>query len=311
MRKAFIGLAALAVLIPALFAANGLLLAGGTRPRMGRVVAAVPPQVHHPTGAVSVVSFNIAKCFVHLGKGRLAGNSSVQARLDEVASIVRGESPDVLFLSEIAWEAGWGGINQVTYLAEHTGLTNWAFGENFCFGFPGYRVISGNAILTHHPVLKALENPDLPGRRPFFVTRNNRRVLVGEIVLHGEAIRLYSIHNDSFVPTNNLAQMMWILDHTRGHRAIMAGDFNATPQSPSLRALRQSDSFAGEWAGPPTLPNVNPDRTIDFIFGPTPWEVVRHRVLTNGASDHCAVATVFRTHGVSPAIDRPAEGLRP
>jgi endonuclease/exonuclease/phosphatase family metal-dependent hydrolase len=283
------------VSIPLLFVINGLLLAKGQTPRSGHVVATIPADVHHQTGVVEVLSINAAKGFVYLGCGKLEKKAAVQARLDELAALVRREKPDYLFLSEIVWEAGWNGINQVTYLAKSTGLTNWIFGENFCFGFPGHRVVSGNAILTHHPVLTALDNPDLPGRQPFYITRNNRRMLVGETRIGAETIRLYSLHNDSFVPTNNLAQVERILDHVRGHPAILAGDFNAMPDSPSIQALKNSGLFAGVWSGPSTFQNVNPVRTIDYIFGPAQWEVCEHRVLTNSATDHCAVWTSFQT----------------
>jgi endonuclease/exonuclease/phosphatase family metal-dependent hydrolase len=244
-------------------------------------------------GEVRIMAFNIAKGFVYLGRGRFAEAGEVRARLDGIAAMVRAENPDLLFLSEIAWEAGWGGVNQVTYLATHTGLTNWAFGENFCLGFPGHRLVSGNAILTRLPDLRALANPDLPGHRPFYVTRNNRRALVAEGLIGGEPVRLYALHNDSFVPTNNLAQMRWLLTDAAGHRSIMAGDFNETPRSPSLRALLDTGAFAGVTDGPPTMPNTNPDRTIDYIFAPADWRVLRHAVLTNDVSDHCAVVTAF------------------
>jgi endonuclease/exonuclease/phosphatase family metal-dependent hydrolase len=292
MRKIATAILCFLLLVPGLFLANGLLLARGTVPRSGHVVSSMHIDAS-ASNEVRVMAFNIAKCFVYVGGGRLAPSGQVRDRLDEIARIVRGEQPDVLFLSEIAWEAGWGGVNQVTYLAEHTGMTNWAFGENFCFGFPGHRVVSGNAILTRKPTLKALANPDLPGRRPFYITRNNRRALVAKAVLGGEPIRLYSLHNDSFVPTNNLAQMEWLLADARGHRSIMAGDFNETPRSPSLRQLAKSGMFAGVAEGPPTIPNVSPDRTIDYIFGPAGWHVLRHSVITNSVSDHCAVFTVF------------------
>ena len=218
----------------------------------------------------------------------------MQARIAGLAELVRTSQPDLLFLSEAVWEGGWGGVNQVTELAGATGLTNYVFGENFCFGWPGHRLISGNAILSRGPALRARANLDLPGRRPFWITRNNRRALRAEWGDAADALRLVALHNDSFVPTNNLAQVRYLLERAGSGPEVWAGDFNATPESDSLRLLRQSGRFTGEWAGPPTLPNEAPDRTIDYVLGPAAWTVVAHRVLTNRWSDHCAVVTTFR-----------------
>lgn len=284
----------LLLLPPLLFVLNGLVLAKGRFPRAGQVRSAVPVRFGAEAGGVSIMAFNVAKGFVDQGGGRFADRADVQARLDGVAALVRTQHPDYLFLSEVAWAAGWRGVNQVTYLAEATGLTNWLFGENFCFGVPGYRIISGNAVLSRHGALRPVGNPDLAGRRPFYRTRNNRRMLVAESVIGGAPVRLYALHNDSFVPTNNLAQVAQILAHVGGRPAVLAGDFNATPDSASMGLLRASGRFSAEWSGPPTLPNVAPDRTIDYILAPAAWRVVEHRVLTNGVSDHCAVWTRFQ-----------------
>ena len=161
-----------------LWVLNGTFLARGTRPRQGHVVAASARPTASVSNQVTVMAFNIAKCFVYEGRGRLADRAAVEARLAGVAALVREQNPDLLFLSEAVWEGGWGGVNQVTELAWGTGLTNYVFGENFCFGWPGHRLVCGNAILSRGPPLRALANPDLPGRRPFWVTRNNRRALL-------------------------------------------------------------------------------------------------------------------------------------
>lgn len=294
LRRLALALLLLAGLVPASFLFNGLVLGKGNTPRSGCTRAdGVSGARESTTGELTLMAFNVAKGFAYVGRGRFAPAGEVRARLDGIARMVRAEHPDYLFLSEAAWESGPGRFNQITYLASATGLTNWAFGENFCFGFPGYRMICGNAILTRRS-LRAVANPDLPGRRPFFVTRNNRRALVAETEVGGAPLRLYSLHNDSFVPTNNLAQVRFLLAHAQGGASVFAGDFNAAPGSESIECLRRSGRFAGEWSGPPTLPNVAPDRAIDFVLAPAGWELRGHRVLTNDLSDHCAVVARFR-----------------
>lgn len=294
-RRARLLLGALLLTSPALlWVLNGTLLARGIEPRQGRVAAAIPVSARVGSDRVTIMAFNLAKGFVYEGRGRLADRAAVEARVAGVADLVRAQDPDLLFLSEVVWEGGWGGVNQVTELARATGLTNYVFGENFCFGWPGHRLISGNAILSRDVPVRTLGNPDLPGRRPFWVTRNNRRALLAEWGAGASSLLLVSLHNDSFVPTNNLAQVRFLLERVGARPAVWAGDFNATPDSESMQLLRRSGRFATVWSGPPTIPNERPDRTIDYVLGPAAWTVVEHRVLTNRWSDHCAVVTTFR-----------------
>ena len=123
--------------------------------------------------------------------------------------------------------------------------------------------------------------------------------------LGAATVTLFSVHNDSFVPTNNLAQAEWVARRARGRESVVAGDFNATPESPSMRVFRGSGRFVAVWDSPPTIPNANPDRAIDYILAPRRWELAGHHVLTNAASDHCAVAAAFRMPRAAGLPARP------
>jgi endonuclease/exonuclease/phosphatase family metal-dependent hydrolase len=154
-------------------------------------------------------------------------------------------------------------------------------------------MVSGNAILSSWP-LETVANPSLAGRQPFYVAKNNRRVLWCQTRLAGRPLLLASIHNDSFDLANNRKQMQQILDYAGTRDAILAGDFNAEPGDASIQLIRDSKRFAGVFDGKPTFPSDQPSRQIDFIFVPAGWELLDWRVLDTQASDHRPVVSVFR-----------------
>ena len=69
-----------------------------------------------------------------------------------MAKVIREENPDFVFLSEAVRECTPCPVNQLELLAELCGMHAWAFGENYCFGLPLYRIVGGNAILSRFPL---------------------------------------------------------------------------------------------------------------------------------------------------------------
>ncbi|MFT5126597.1 MAG: endonuclease/exonuclease/phosphatase family metal-dependent hydrolase [Rhodothermales bacterium] len=257
-------------------------------PRSGQTTHPAKP----PTDEVRIVAYNIAKCFVQRGGFRFRSQDGVNARLDRLAAVINAEDPHLVFLSEAMFECGPCPVNQVTELAERCNMHAWSFGENYNIGFPLFRIAGGNAILATIP-LEPVKNIDLPGRRPFWVTRNNRRSLWMEATIRGETLQLAAMHNDSFEPANNMRQTQTLLDFLDNKPGILAGDFNAEPDWESMQAL-QTHGFSGEFDSPPTFPSEGPERPIDFILAPPTWTLVEHRVIQNDASDHCAVFARFQ-----------------
>jgi endonuclease/exonuclease/phosphatase family metal-dependent hydrolase len=207
--------------------------------------------------------------------------------------VINLEQPDIVFLSEAMRDAMWCGVDQVRFLAEATGMHAFAFGENYNVGLPFLRVRSGNAILSRFPI-ESVANEDLAGRRPFYITKNNRRVLWCAAEIGGRRVLLGAIHTDSFNPRNNLKQTKQILDYLGDRPAIIAGDFNANPGEPSIELIRGSGRFSGTVDGPLTFPADKPAQRLDFIFAPHDWELIEARVIDSQASDHKPVVSVFR-----------------
>lgn len=266
-----------------------------TVPRGGELPD-VPVPVSEPAGGeriVKIMAYNIAKAFVNENLPRFTDKAVVRERLDRIAAVIRAESPDLVFLSEVVWETPYNSVNQVLNLAEAAGYRYYAFGENSNLGFPLFRYVGGNAILSRWPLSDGV-NPDLAGRRPFWVTRNNRRALMADVHLNGARVRCVAAHLDSFHLDNNLRQVTQILDGLAGRPAMVAGDFNAWPGTPSLKAWEGSGLFSGSIRGPDTIPSDKPDRRIDYILAPRDWEELSHHTAGGTASDHLAVVSVFR-----------------
>ncbi len=283
---------AVLVLLPlALFAFNGLVLARANTPWMREL--AVTPQPRRAEGEVTVVSYNIAKAFVHRGGLKFDTRERVEERLRKMAAVVRAENPDVVFLSEAITSCGPCDIDQVEFLARECGLPHVAAGENYNVGFPGYRVAGGNAVLSRFP-LTAVANFDLAGRRPFWVTKNNRRSLAVSAEFDGKSVLLVALHNDSYDIRNNAAQVRQILEWVGDRPAMLAGDFNAKPEQPPMKLLRESGKFVGAWDGPPTFFEGGRKERIDYILAPAAWELIHATVIPDDTSDHRPLVSRFR-----------------
>lgn len=283
-----------ALVVPVLlFVMNGLVLSSAEQPQL-RVLSTPAESLEGRFPAtVKIFAFNIAKCFVYKPSKGFESISAVESRVRKIAELIRAEQPDFVFLSEAVTECGPCPVDQVASLAESTGMHAYAFGENYNFGLPFFRVVGGNAILSRFPI-EPVANPDLAGRQPFYVTKNNRRVLWCATQIGGERVLLAAVHTDSFKRANNLKQTEQILEFVRDEAAILAGDFNARPDEPSIELVRRSGRFSGNFDGPQTYPSDIPDQRIDFIFAPAGWELVDERVIDDQVSDHRAVVATFR-----------------
>jgi endonuclease/exonuclease/phosphatase family metal-dependent hydrolase len=286
-------LALLALLPAALFVLNGWLLARGEIAQAGKYEDIEPAAAKANPREVTIVAYNIAKAFAHRSGTEFAGTEEVENRLRQMAEAIRAEDPDLVFLSEAMTECDPCSVDQVAFLARECGLPYWAFGENYNFGLPFYRVVGGNAILSRYPLL-AEANISLTGRQPFWVTQNNRRALFASVEIGGQSIWLGSLHNDSYSIRNNEDQIRQILMFLGDRPCVLAGDFNAKPDETPIQLIRDSGLFTGEFDGLPSFPANKPDQRIDFIFAPGHWQHVGTRVIEADPSDHRPVVARFR-----------------
>ena len=279
------------VLFAGLFVINGLVLANREKPISGTTSYPPKPEIKD-TDEIRIMAYNIAKGFIYKGGIKFVDEKTAKQRMIKIAEVIKKEHPDIVFLSETVFECTPCPVNQITFLAEATGMHSWAFGENYNFGLPFYRIVGGNAILSCFP-LKLLSNLSLSGQQPFYITKNNRRVLWCSLKIKGEEILAASVHNDSHSRKNNLIQTKQLLDYKGNQKAVMAGDFNANPERPSIKFIRNSGQFKASYGGPLTFPAGKAKYKIDFIFAPKQWNLIEHKVIKSKASDHYPVLSVF------------------
>jgi endonuclease/exonuclease/phosphatase family metal-dependent hydrolase len=286
-------LGALAVLFVALFVLNGLALADRQTPRTQHFADVPVGPTKSAPGEVTFVSYNIAKCFAAKDGPKFDSRANVEGRLRRIAELVRAEQPDAVFLSEAVTELAPCNVDQVAFLARECLLPFVCFGENYNFGVPFARAVGGNAILSRTP-LQPVANIDLAGRKPFWITKNNRRALFASAEFGGTSVLMASLHNDSFDMRNNEAQMRQLLEYIGDRPVVLAGDFNNRPKDGSIKMLRGSGKFAGEFDGAPTFFEGTRAERIDYIFVPAGWELLESRVIADDTSDHRPLVCRFR-----------------
>ena len=293
LRRILLVLLLLIALPFVLFAVNGLFLSPGNTPVLATSDAdeRLLPAGESPR-RVKVLAYNIAKAFAYKHGFHFEDEAVVRKLLADMGALIRAEDPDIVFVSELLKECGPCPVDQLAVLAKAAGFRYTAYGENYSFGFPLFKVAGGNAILAKMPLV-AVDNFDLEGRQPFWVTKNNRRVLFCSAEIAGETVLLGAVHTDSFSGLNNLAQTRQILEWVGERPAILGGDFNANPGEPSIETIRDSGRFSGEIDGELSFPAKAPEQKLDFIFAPADWKLIEHRVIDSQLSDHRPVVSIF------------------
>ncbi|HYH66486.1 MAG TPA: endonuclease/exonuclease/phosphatase family protein [Urbifossiella sp.] len=292
-RRAGLTAVALVLLVGGLVTLNGLVLADRQAPRMRHLTDVTPAPSAAAPGEVTVVAYNVAKGFAHRGGLRFDTRAAVEERITKMAAVVKAERPDLVFLSEALTELAPCPVDQVERFARECGLPHVATGENYNLGVPGLRVVGGNAILSRLP-LTPVANIDLAGRRPFWVTKNNRRALFASAEVGGKSVLLGALHNDSFDMRNNAAQARQLLEFVGDQPCVLAGDFNNRPGEESIRLFRDSGRFSGAFDGPPTYFEGKRAERLDYVFAPAGWELIDHRVIPDDTSDHRPLVCRFR-----------------
>jgi endonuclease/exonuclease/phosphatase family metal-dependent hydrolase len=266
-----------------------------------------------PVQRVRVLALNAAKCGFHRGGLEFASRADVRATLERIASAIHAQAPDLVFLSEVVMESAPHGLDQVAELARACDLPHWAAGENDRFGLPGWRIRSGNALLSRFE-LRALEVVQLAGARPFWNPTGNRRALLFEFRIGARWLLGASIRNDSVDPANKAAQTEQLFARLGDRPALVTGDFGAKPGRGAMDRWLASGKFSGYAPEPPTFRAWAPSRRIDHVLAPAEWTLLEQSVLDTRASDHLAVVASFALPGNEraphPGCGRGASSLR-
>lgn len=209
--------------------------------------------------------------------------------LDAIAAVIRAQKPDVVMLQELDVHTGRSGksVDEATELGTKTGLKSY-FIKAIDHDGGDY----GVAILSKYEMTN-LRRIRIPTDS---TTKGEPRVLgLATVTLpNGKLITLACTHLDAQrAPINRHLQATEIARVLKQetHPVILAGDFNDTPDSETLRLLTSVVTSSCKEC-PPTIPVENSNKTIDFItFAPKDaFQVVEHKVIPERiASDHLPV----------------------
>lgn len=231
---------------------------------------------------MTVLTYNI-----HHGEG-----TDGKLDLPRIAGIIRAQNPDLVALQEVDKNTRrTGNIDQAGTLARLTGM-NYVFGQAVEYQGGGY----GQVILSRWPI-KAHHVHQLPQR----TNREPRILLTATIDAPGRNLIFASTHLDHQIEdirAEQAAAINQIFSTHHAEPALLAGDFNAGPESGTMKAFfAHWTDTAGELSAP-TIPAANPRRRIDYILSAptgtkTLWKTIRSQVLEEPiASDHRPVLAV-------------------
>lgn len=235
---------------------------------------------------VRVLSYNI-----HIGIGM-----DGKLNLARTAEVINRVKPDLVALQEVDRNSKRvGGLDEPAELARLTGM-KCAFAK--ALDVPGGDY--GELILSRYP-LKDIRQDVFPSEQRC----ESRAVVSARVRLgdHGPEVMFAGTHLEhanSAVRLHQAQQLTRVLAQRQPLAAILAGDLNAAPGSPVLKAVceKWQDATAGK--PEPTWPSDKPRNKIDYIlYRPAErWRVVSSEVVVEPmASDHRPVLVVLEWQG--------------
>ncbi|MGZ5245927.1 MAG: endonuclease/exonuclease/phosphatase family protein [Flavitalea sp.] len=215
--------------------------------------------------------------------------------VDAIAKVIIDSKADIVALQEVDVHTGrsGSGLHQAEELARKTGMQSY-FAKAISYDGGEY----GVAILSKFP-MEATMKYDLPTAEG---TKGEPRILATAVItLPGnKRIKFANTHLDAQKKdTNRLLQIAKINEILKDETLpmIIAGDFNATPESKVISLLDKEFMRSCKTGCGFTIPEVNPTKTIDYIaFKPgNAFTVTHHEVINESyASDHLPVIAVLK-----------------
>ena len=209
-------------------------------------------------GLLSALSINAKELTVVSYNIKHGVNMKGQLKLDDTASALSKLMPDVIALQEVDNETTRANkVAQTKYLADKLGMHH-VFGKAIDLQGGGY----GMAILTKFPILEQKVH-----RLP---SVGEKRVALEVVVepVKGKKMSFVCIHFDYASEKTRQPQIKTLLEALKSvkHPVVLFGDFNATPESPSI-ALFKKDWYNVPKEGPSlTYPADEPKSEIDFFM---------------------------------------------
>ena len=229
---------------------------------------------------------------IHFGQG-MDGNYD----LERLAKVIQNLDPDLVALQEVDVGVERSHrVHQARKLAELTGLqVRYGPTQHYQGG------LYGNAVLTKLPILDVHIQP-LPYTEATEQLQTYPRGAIAVTVQapDGKPLRFISTHFQHNVPEDRLAEAKALNEffaEKDDARTILAGDFNATPDSSPIAELLTQWHSGNDDAFEPSAPSQNPKNRIDYIFfrPARAFHVLSSRVIAETmASDHRPVFSELR-----------------
>jgi endonuclease/exonuclease/phosphatase family metal-dependent hydrolase len=232
------------------------------------------PKVRSPLkGSVTVVTYNIQAGF----------SRDNIFDLEQTARTIEEAKPDIVILQEVG--RGWlvlTGIDEVLWLSQRLEMP-------FYFGAASDDGLWGNAILTRAPVSDET-------LRKFTSSENLKRSAVSvSVATESGSIWVAATHldNPDDASTVRMEQVEQLLTFwNERDPAIIAGDFNAPPESDVVQRMREAGfNDHADLLGRATT--SEDERRIDYIFTTSGLDVSKASVGDRWTSDHLPVTATM------------------
>lgn len=216
------------------------------------------------------------------------------ASLEEMASYISSQQPDLVALQECDWkttrtrapkQAGKAFVNELAY---HTGLFG-IYGKAIDYAGGYY----GVGILSRYPILRS-ERVFLPNPEP---AKEQRVMLIADIELPDHSVVTFiSTHLEVSSQKTRKAQIEFINEKVKELKTpvILAGDFNAIPASEEIKSIMAHWFNATDTSF--TFASYKPETKIDYIYGLPVYRfnlVETHTDSSCKLSDHFPVLSVI------------------
>jgi endonuclease/exonuclease/phosphatase family metal-dependent hydrolase len=234
-----------------------------------------------------VMTYNI-----HLGNPPAAGE---KRDLPAIARVINSEKPDLVALQEVDVYTERSGldVHQAKALGKLTNMYAYHVKAMDVFGGGAY----GEAILSRYPIL---DSAGYELRAYPAVGGETRALAVVRIALpDGQEVVFAGTHLDHRSEQNRLYQGDRIrkLLQREALPVILAGDFNAVPQTATVDYFDNYYTRSCRHNCSPTFPAPNPQSAIDFIMHrkDADVKVVSHKTIFESyASDHLPVVVEYK-----------------
>lgn len=212
--------------------------------------------------------------------------------LEAIADVIKSQSPDLVALQELDVNTKRSGeIDEVKRLAKLTGMYSF-FSKGIDFEGGQY----GVAILSKYKIT-ATERFPLPFREG--IKAEQRSLAVVTIEFSNKKQMIFACTHLDLKEEHRMLQVAEI-NRVLGNRksdVVLAGDFNLEAGTPAMAVLEKYFDRSCNENCPPTIPDVNPVKEIDFVLAKkgSKLKAVSHTVINDvHSSDHLPVVVTYK-----------------